>query len=109
MATSKSQAAKDEKSDKPDPKSIEIGGETFALPDLPPPLFQLELGEQERAGGSDFAVVSLIIETFLGPEGYTRLKEVLREHTDTQPAEIANTIMEQYGVSLGESQASSTS
>lgn len=106
----KAAAAADEKADKPKPKSLQAGDISLPLPTEPPPLFRLELGELERAGASTIALASLILEAFLGDEGYAKLKDQMAlGKVDGQPEELAGEITAQYGVDLGESTASSTS
>ena len=98
---------------KPEPKTVEVRGLELTLPDTLPATFAFDVAEMQQEA-TVFAVIRLLT-TFLGSYQVVEIRgkvargEVTDEELGDFLGEILEAIFEEFGLSLGEAEASQMS
>ena len=109
-AAGKSKPAAAQAEAKPEPKTVEVRGLTLTLPESLPATFAFDVAEMQQEA-TVFAVIRLLT-TFLGSEQVVEIRgkvargEVTDDDLGDFLGEILEAIFEEFGLSLGESEAS---
>lgn len=97
------------------PRNGEFRGVKFELPSTLPASFVFDVGEMMDDGGIDFGLVHRLMTGVLGAETWRQIRDKIAadntgfDQMDDLLVELFDAITQPYGISLGESSASTDS